>query len=73
MDTKLGMLIYNHLISGQGITSFQAFQEYGITRLSAYIFDLRKKGLDIDDMWVYSVNRYGKMVKFKQYYLKEKK
>lgn len=73
MDTTLRTLVYNHLASGNRLTSFQAFQEYGITRLSAIIFDLRKNGLDILDCWVYAVNRYGKMVKFKQYYLKKGK
>lgn len=69
MDVTLRTLIFKHLKSGKSITSFEAFEEYGITRLSAIIFDLREKGLDIQDRWVYAKNRYGNMVKFKAYYL----
>lgn len=53
-----------------GITSWQAFMEFGITRLSAIIHTLRH----IHDMKVVSVmetmkNRYGEKVSFKRYLL----
>lgn len=69
MDGNLTKLVLGHLMSGKSITSFQAFTEYGATRLSAIIFNLREKGLDIRDTWVYATNRYGNVVKFKSYYL----
>jgi hypothetical protein len=36
--------ILNHLKNHGDITSLEAFREYGITRLSARIFDLRSEG-----------------------------
>ena len=33
-----------HLKSFKTLTSYQAFKEYGITRLSAIIFNIRKEG-----------------------------
>lgn len=33
--------------SKRGITSFEAFSKYGITRLSSHIFTLRGKGYEI--------------------------
>lgn len=35
------------LLEGNSITSWQAILMFGCTRLSARIFDLREKGLDI--------------------------
>jgi hypothetical protein len=40
-------LILKHLKEYGGITSLEAIQEYGITRLSARIYDLRKEGYSI--------------------------
>tara|TARA_Y100000034_G_C6836161_1_gene377887 strand:+ start:675 stop:845 length:171 start_codon:yes stop_codon:yes gene_type:complete len=36
------------LKSGRGITSLEALKKWGIFRLSAIIFNLRKQGMDID-------------------------
>ena len=42
----------------RGITPLEAFERYGITRLSAVIFDLRKEH-DIETETVKKRNRYG--------------
>lgn len=39
--------VIHHLKQKGAITSWEAIQEYGITRLSAKIFDLRKDGYKI--------------------------
>ena len=39
--------ILNHLKKHKFITSWEAIQEYRITRLSARIYELRKKGFNI--------------------------
>ena len=55
----------------QSITSFEAFTEYGATRLSAIIFNLRKNHI-ITDEWIERTNRFGENVRFKKYlYVKE--
>ena len=41
------------------ITSLEAFRDLGVTRLSARIFELRARGLEIDSTSVTSKNRYG--------------
>ena len=40
-------LVLNHLYFFKEITNMEAFERYGITRLSGRIFDLREKGVGI--------------------------
>lgn len=51
------------------ITSFEAFNELGVTRLSAVIFDLRKER-EVVTYNKYTVNRYGHGTQYAEYYLK---
>lgn len=72
--------VLRHLKQYKSITSFEAFTEYGATRLSAIIFVLRKKHI-INDEWIVRTNRFGDDVRtnrfgddvrFKKYlYVKE--
>lgn len=57
------------LKTGAGITTFEAFEELGVTRLSAIIFRLRDKGYSIKSETLWTVNRYGAKVKYSRYYL----
>lgn len=59
-------LVLDFMIRECGITSMQAFKALGVTRLSAKIFELRKK-YDIRDVWEESVNRYGVKTRYKRY------
>ncbi len=52
------------------ITSFEAFVDLGCTRLSAYIYQLRRD-FNIQDEWVKTTNRYGDKVEFKKYFIVE--
>ena len=61
--------ILNHLIEHGSITSFEAFKNYGCTRLSAKIFDLRKRGYVIDTDRTTLKNRYGNPSTFARYRL----
>ncbi len=68
--TLIGAVL-RHLKEKGSITTFEAFTEYGATRLSAIIFDLRKRHI-IQDEWIERVNRYGENIRFKKYiYVKE--
>ena len=59
-----------HLKEEGSITSWEAFMEYGITRLSAIIYDLRhKSGMSIKADNVTRTNRYGNLVNFSKYSL----
>ncbi len=52
----------------KGITSMQAFEMFGATRLSAIIFTLRKEYI-IDNVPCESKNRYGEKVCYDRYVL----
>lgn len=53
------------------ITSMDAIREFGATRLSAIIFNLRERGYDIETQIEVSKNRYGRNVEFARYILHE--
>ena len=59
------------LKSGDSISSLEAFQEFGITRLSAIIFNLRQKGYIITSDNIKTTNRFGGTVVFSRYKLEE--
>lgn len=62
--------VLRHLKDFKGITSWQAFEWYGITRLSAIIFELRNDGYNIESETLKMKNRYGDPVHFAKYVLK---
>ena len=53
-----------------GITSLQAIEKLGDTRLSATIYELRQKYCVLDE-WITVTNRYGEEVQVKRYFLVE--
>lgn len=55
------------------ITSNIAFKEFGATRLSAIIFDLRKLGHDIETVMVEGVTRYGTPTQYARYFYRGEK
>ena len=63
--------VLRHLKEIGSITSWEAIREYGITRLSAKIYDLRKQGYDIDSERVTAKNRFGESCTFAKYFLKK--
>lgn len=58
--------ILNHLQKYGSITSLEAFELYGATRLSSIIFVLRKK-YKIDTTMLDGKTRYGTYVSYAQY------
>lgn len=63
--------ILEHLMKYGSITTWESFELYGDTRLSDKIYRLKKDGYVFDEEWVKRKNRYGKMIEFKRYILKE--
>ena len=57
----------------RGITSLDAINKLGETRLSATIYLLRQRGFQILDTYETSQNRYGEDTRFKRYILSETK
>ena len=61
--------ILEHMKNHRGISTMEAFNLYGITRLSARIWDLRHDGYMIAGVRKDGVNRYGKKVSYFEYQL----
>ena len=64
-------MVLQHLKDFGSITSWEAFTEYGVTRLSAIILELRKQNFFITTDYVVNKNRYGRLVSFGKYTLAE--
>lgn len=62
--------ILRHLQDFGSITTMEAFTEYGCTRLSARIKDLRNDGHRIRTTFETAQNRYGDKVSYARYTLR---
>ena len=62
-------MVLQHMKERGSISSFEAFTEYGITRLAARIHDLRDDGYKIKGSIHNARNRFGKTVRFERYTL----
>ena len=65
--------VLDHLEEHGTITSWEAIQNYGITRLSEYIRQLRLDGYMIASNWTENINRYGDKVRYVIYEMKEER
>ena len=54
----------------KGISSMQAFELFGATRLSSIIFNLRKRGFNIESIVDTTITRYDTKTRFVRYILK---
>ena len=59
--------VFNHLVKHGDLTSKQAFELYGCTRLAALIHDFRQMGYDIITIDEYGNNRYGENTRYARY------
>ena len=58
-----------HLLKYKQITSIEAISNYGITRLSHYIYVLRKEGWTIDNQHKHVKNRFKNTSNYVNYKL----
>ena len=70
MATKTSEVL-NHLKEHGSITSNEAWELFGATRLSAIIFNLRNRGYDIETVTKGTVDRYGHAANYAEYVLKD--
>ena len=70
METKTGKVL-EHLKKHGCITQWEAIKEYGATRLSAIIFNLKKRGLTISSIWQEDTDRYGNKSRYVNYFLED--
>ena len=70
--SKQAILQYlvEHPVSG--ITSYQAFELFGVTRLSARISDLRELGYNIETVMVTGKTRFNETCRYARYIYKGK-
>ena len=61
--------VFDFMVEENGITSLDAFVELGETRLSARIFELKKKGVNISSETISVQNRYGEKRSVKKYFI----
>ena len=61
--------VYDFIKEHGGITSKEANDKLGETRLSARIFELKEKGVNIQDEWLWVKNRYGEKRHVKKYFI----
>ena len=66
MTTKI-QEVTRHLTEWKTITSWEASQMYGASRLSAIIFVLRKRGYKIINRWEKKLDRYGHNCRYVRY------
>lgn len=62
-------VILKHFQKHKTITSMEAIELYGFTRLSAIIFNLRESGHKIGMVWEEGINRFGHHVRWGKYFL----
>lgn len=65
--------VLRHMQDNGSISSLEAFTEYGITRLSARIADLKALGYAIRSQFETGKNRYGDTVSYVRYSLEDVK
>ena len=65
-------MILEHMKRYGGITTKEASDYYGCTRLSARIYDLKQLAYRISDEFVTVKDRYGRKCQVKRYSLEEK-
>ena len=52
-----------------GITSLEAIEKFGATRLSAIVYALKEKGYIFKDRTEECVDRYGNTARYKRYWI----
>ena len=61
--------IKEYLESGRSLTSTEAYELFGCTRLAAQIHELKKSGMDIRTLILEGETRYGTVMHYAKYML----
>lgn len=67
--TKTEQRVFDYMVEFGSITSLQAFSDLGNSRLSATIFNLKKKGVIINGEIKTVKNRFGENRYIKKYWI----
>lgn len=63
--------VLDHMKEHGSITQMEAIELFGATRLSAIIFNLRRKGYEITSETQGAIDRYGHAVNYARYVLQD--
>jgi len=77
-ESKIGtrgqsQAILKYFKSKKSLTSMQAFELFGCTRLAARVHSLREAGYDIASVWQETDTKYGEHTRYVKYVYKGKK
>lgn len=61
--------VFDYILEFGSITSLQAFADLGETRLSARIYELKDRGVNIGTEVITVKNRYGESRHIKKYFI----
>ena len=61
-------IVVRHMNTHGSITTIEAFEKYGITRLAARIHDIQAEGIPIERKMEHGKNRYGEKVRYMRYW-----
>jgi hypothetical protein len=64
--------VLDHMREHGSITQMEATELFGATRLGAIVFNLRRKGHDIETVTMGTTDRYGHAVNYAKYVLHQK-
>lgn len=64
-------LVIEYMQEFGGITQLQALDDLGVMRLASRISEIKKRGYGIGSETVRRVNRYGKTVAYKRYWIED--
>ena len=59
--------VLKYLLAGNVLTTKEASDKFGCTRLSARISDYKKEGYNIADSWMEGETRFGTPTRYKAY------
>ena len=60
--------VFDYIVENGSITSLEAIQKLGETRISARIFELKDKGVPIASEYIKVTNRFGESRNVKKYF-----
>ncbi|MDD5789244.1 MAG: helix-turn-helix domain-containing protein [Spirochaetia bacterium] len=60
--------VFDYIVENGSITSMEAIQNFGETRISARIFELKDKGVPITSEYIKVTNRFGESRNVKKYF-----
>lgn len=67
--SKKAQRVFDYMKDFGSITTLEAYNDLGETRLSARIFELKDSGFDISFEWIEVLNRYKEKCRVKRYYI----